>query len=327
MKKETAIRLLLSLSLAATIIPLIACPIKWEFLPDDRNYAWVFCAGNDRLIKINPSTGEIVLNIGDFDNLVSMTVEPKSSELWALDADQKKLYRLNRDGVIEKIIVGFSDPQWVAYSVYDDTVWVADGLSGQVVHLTGEGDLIERIGGFVDVRHLDVDKTQGNVWIADYSGNTLTCLRANGEQLVSVEVNTPVSPVVETSTNGCWVAEYSTGNLYLVMLSGEILTFDASNPACQQPVMMSYDETSDYIWLIQQDGTLRLVRSDASSEYAVTGLGNLTAVAAVYDNLTCWITDTTNDQIIHIGSTGSSILTINGYADPQTLAVVNRFGQ
>jgi len=327
MKKETTIKLLLSVSLAATIITLTACPVKWEFLPDDRNYVWVFCGGNDRLIKINPANAEIVLNIGNFDNIVSMTVEPKDSKLWALDADQKKLYRLSRDGVIEKIIVGFSDPRWVAYNIYDDTVWVADGLSGQVVHLSGEGDLIEKISGFIEVRHLDVDKTQGNVWIADYGGNTLTCLRANGEQILSVEVNTPVSPVVETATNSCWVAEYATGNLYLVKLSGEILRFDMSNPACHQPVMMSYDESSQYIWLIQQDGTLRLVRSDASSEYAITGFGNLTCVSAVYDNLTCWITDTTNDQIIHIGSTGSSIMTVGGYADPQSLAVVNRFGQ
>jgi len=326
MKMKTVKRLLTTLMLLATVTIIISCPVDWQFQPDDSDFVWVFSSGTDRLVKIDPESGEYVINMGGFEDIVSMSVDFEDSQLWILDAGQKKLYRLSRDGEIEKIIAGFTDPRWVVYSYYDDTVWVADGLGGRVVHLSSEGDIIARYDGFTEVRHLDVDKARGYVWIADYSG-TLTCITSGGDELVSFEVTTPISPVVETDTGSCWVVEYETGNLFLYQLNGEVLEFDLNNPVCERPVMMSYDEPSQYIWLAEEDGNLHLVRTDASIEYTVSDFGTISCIGAVYNGLTCWVTDPTNNQLVHIGTTGDTLMTMGGFADPQALAIVNRYTQ
>jgi len=325
MKRNLTLRLAFALFVVTIIVITVSCPVEWQFQPDDSNFIWAFLAGSGRLIKIDPQDGEVVVNIGGFENIVSMSIEYEDSQLWALDNAERKLHRLNRDGIIEKTIAGFVDPRWVVYSFYDDTVWVADGLGGEVVHLSSDGDIISRIGGFSDVRYLDVDKARGNIWVADFGAGNLVCLTSDGEELLSFAVKSPISPVVETDTGSCWAVDYETGNLFLYQLNGEVLEFEDYNPVCEKPVMMTYDETTQYIWLAEEDGEVLLINQGAYPEITYSDFAEASGVSAVYSDFSCWVADGENNQLVHIDSLGNITAVWGGFFQPKSLAVVNRY--
>ena len=273
---------------------------------DANGVVWVADTRNNRLQTYNPTTGAFTTigakGTGNGQFTQPMGVAVTSNAVYVADTLNNRIQKLSLDGTWQAsttAALGLNGPEGVEVAP-DGTVWVADTQNSRLVHLSANlADLGDGFGslGTGNTQFFEPhDLAFGNdkMYVADTYNHRV--------QMYSV----PGPPPPPTRLTPSY--------------TGQI-----SDPGGHAPVYPAGIAVVDGTWYVADSGGSRVVTLDpttgAVTPLSATGSLNdprdLELDAA--DPTALWVTDTGDNQIVHLARTGQQLGTITGLTQPYGL--------
>ncbi len=222
--------------------------------------------------------------------------------LWVGNTDDDEVVKLLLSSAEEKLRVAgiCNGPISVATNNSDGSVWIASYYDHEAIKLSVTGEELLRITGFYYPRSIDVNESTGEVWIADRDHHKIVRLSPDIPDGYDIETQTgyhatihgfyyPEDVSVNERNNTVWVADTSNGKVYRLYPG----------------VPDGYDVTGE-----------------AGYHATAAGFYNPRAVSVNTSDGTCWVADTSNNQVVKLAPSGTiELIRIGGFSSPQDVAV------
>lgn len=259
---------------------------------------WYADSLNQRLVKIDPSTGEILRTIGrsgsdegEFDHeIVSVTVDD-SGNLYALDSCH--VFKFDSNGGFIKSFGSCGDTadtgemsiaKSIKYDSYSDTLYVSDSVHDRVVVFSTDGDYLDHISGselglFDDPTGITTD-SDGKLYVVDSANSRVQVLDSDWSGIFTIGSADPGVDQLDAAKD------------VEVLSNGDIIVTSQNAPK-----ILKFDSNGDFILSWGTNGTGE--SEFTGPRYMTQGLDG-----------SIWVSDPGQNKIQNFSNTGTFVKTI-----------------
>lgn len=183
------------------------------------------------IFKITPLSSDSLQEITsvEFQSPYAVAVNQWRGDCWVADPSARKVFIISElTATIRSCPIDFYFPIALAIDNSDGSCWVADSSRILKINATGT-TIIASNEDFHYANTLDLNQATDELWVIDAGSNEsnprIVKLDGAGNFLLEVtELAYPKNIVVNPENNGCVVADVSTGKIYRLSATGEVLS-------------------------------------------------------------------------------------------------------
>jgi Repeat of unknown function (DUF6923) len=291
--------------------PSAVCAAAGAFWPAmtlaaDFDSLWIACKSQSRTLRLDPASGSVRARVR-LPRAVEVTaVATGVGSVWALDARQGMLYRIDpgRNTVVRSVLLGTSR----AYNIWigAGSVWVVDDGAGELMRIDPAGGVVDRIA--VGDGPSDLVFEGGTAWVVNHRDRGLVRVDTTSRAVTRL-----ATLPAETPERMVWAG----GSLWITGRGTDLLRVDQTTGAVLETIDVDASgidlvAAGDTVWIPSRSAAVdpsglptmaRLLRvrvGSRSAEAVATAAGRLDVNGLVTDGSAVWLGDLTNGVLYRV---------------------------